>query len=56
MTLISVFCYPPKGARQPSHHLLLEADEPPVADDYVIEKVDAEELGGLGKTSRLSPQ
>ena len=31
-----------------SHHpLLLEADEPPVADDHVVQEVDAEDLGGL---------
>ena len=28
--------------------LLLEADEPPVADDHVVQEVDAEDLGGLG--------
>src|SRR3990172_11639777 len=29
--------------------LLLEADKPPVADDHVVQEVDAEELGGLGR-------
>ena len=28
--------------------LLLEADEPPVADDHVVEEVNAEDLGGPG--------
>ncbi len=28
------------------HPLLLEADEPPFADDHVVQEVDAEDLGG----------
>lgn len=31
------------------HHApLLEADEPPLPYDHVVQEVDAEELGGLG--------
>jgi hypothetical protein len=38
--------------------LLLEADEPPVADDHVVQEVDAEDLGSLrgGKTVCASPR
>ena len=38
----------PRGrCRFSTSPLLLEADEPPVPDDHVVQKVDAEELGGL---------
>jgi hypothetical protein len=57
MTLISVFCYPPKKAcRSTQAALVFEAEEPPVADDHVVQEADAEQVGRLGKTSRLSPQ
>lgn len=35
-----------------NHPLLLEADEPPVADDHVVQEVDAEDLSGLGGVLR----
>ena len=35
--------------------LLLEADEPSVADDHVVQEVDAEELASLSFTSSTEP-
>lgn len=53
MTLISVFCYPPKKAcRSTQDALFLEADEPPFPDDHVVQEVDAEELDGLSDQVR----